>query len=780
MSKKYVMLSIILFLCFMCQARALNMTGTVNVSDALNLRDAPTANSNIITGFANGTVVNIIDIVQDSDNTCGADWYKIKYGNYVGYSCSLYITNVYSNIGNTDDSYNKANYAKDNGKDGTVACYEDSTPTYLKGSATGSYNGQMVNCGEEVNILETVETPFDSSCSYHYKVSNGSASGYICGYFINTTKLSSTANDYYSKKTNGDTVASYQEQLTKLGFPQSYFPYLLELHARHPNWIFTPEMIKLKFDDVVDGESGNGASLLQKASFNENYLSTASNTYNIASNVFSEFTGEPGWYNASKEAIAYFLDPRTYLNEKYIFAFETLEYRNNQTPSIIGSYFSGRTLFNTPYSYYNDKEKNEDGLYEDGSTGKYDEDIVNASSGANVSALHVSSRILQEVGSNGSASSNGGEFTYCGNTYSGYYNFFNIGAYATSCATNVQNGLYHALTEGWNTPFRSIVGGAKFLTNNYISINQDTIYYEKFDVSTSDGHYTHQYQQNLGAPISEGGSTYNGYHRSLPVYLESAINFVIPVYEEMPNYNVTAPVLGNPNNYLKGLTINGASVNNFSYDTYNYNVYLDSNVTEVNISAEAFASTTKIAGTGTVAITSNKQVNQIKVTAGNGKVRTYTITFQRNEQKKITISEIMNNSGFKYNDKYIFGINVGTNVSTLIANIVSHNNSSVVSIASSSGTAKTNEVFKTGDKVTVTGSDGTKTYTAIIYGDTNGDGEITASDYVKVKNHIMETALLTEAYLESADVNRDGIVSAVDYVLIKNDIMDVKKISQVM
>ena len=35
------------------------------------------------------------------------------------------------------------------------------------------------------------------------------------------------------------------------------------------------------------------------------------------------------------------------------------------------------------------------------------------------------------------------------------------------------------------------------------------MYYEKFDVSTSDGHYTHQYMQNLAAAIQETRSIFS-------------------------------------------------------------------------------------------------------------------------------------------------------------------------------------------------------------------------------------------------------------------------------
>ena len=44
-------------------------------------------------------------------------------------------------------------------------------------------------------------------------------------------------------------------------------------------------------------------------------------------------------------------------------------------------------------------------------------------------------------------------------------------------------------------------------------------------------------------------------------------------------------------------------------------------------------------------------------------------------------------------------------------------------------------------------------------------------EYVKVKNYIMETSTLTGEALEAADMNGDGQVTAADYVRIKNIIM---------
>lgn len=65
----------------------------------------------------------------------------------------------------------------------------------------------------------------------------------------------------------------------------------------------------------------------------------------------------------------------------------------------------------------------------------------------------------------------------------------------------------------------------------------------------------------------------------------------------------------------------------------------------------------------------------------------------------------------------------------------------------------------------------------VIKGDANGDGIIKATDYMKIKNHIMGTGdKLTGAYNKAADVNGDSVVKATDYMKIKNHIMGVSKI----
>ena len=91
---------------------------------------------------------------------------------------------------------------------------------------------------------------------------------------------------------------------------------------------------------------------------------------------------------------------------------------------------------------------------------------------------------------------------------------------------------------------------------------------------------------------------------------------------------------------------------------------------------------------------------------------------------------------------------------------------------------KKSGIIASGDKLKIKTPREEKTYMIIIYGDVNGDGKIAATDYVAIKNHIMDIKKLSDFELLCADVNHDKKVAATDYVAIKNHIMDIKKITQ--
>lgn len=84
----------------------------------------------------------------------------------------------------------------------------------------------------------------------------------------------------------------------------------------------------------------------------------------------------------------------------------------------------------------------------------------------------------------------------------------------------------------------------------------------------------------------------------------------------------------------------------------------------------------------------------------------------------------------------------------------------------------TDKVF-TGSKIKIYYED--KLYKEIInivLGDTNGDGELSVFDIVKVNNHIIdETKELAEIYELAADYNKDGTISVFDIVKMNNKII---------
>ena len=240
MLKRFLNIFIFVIVFFYGSINAYALTGRVNVNDSLTLRDAPSINGTVITGFYNNTELVILDVNAGSDSGC-SKWYRVEYGDYVGYSCGDYIilNNEEEKSDTEDDSYIKENYSKPLSKDGSIMCYEDTGSLSIRSSVGGSSTSKKVDCGEEVNILETIETK-GSTCPYWYKIERGSDQGYICGYFVNTTKLSSTAMAYYESEDNEDTIEGYKAKL-KDGFHESYHAYLLEIHARNPNWKFVSE-----------------------------------------------------------------------------------------------------------------------------------------------------------------------------------------------------------------------------------------------------------------------------------------------------------------------------------------------------------------------------------------------------------------------------------------------------------------------------------------------------------------------------------------------------------
>jgi beta-N-acetylglucosaminidase len=130
--------------------------------------------------------------------------------------------------------------------------------------------------------------------------------------------------------------------------------------------------------------------------------------------------------SASEDAVAYYLDPRNFLNEEYIFQFESTLYDESQTQDAVETIIRNTWMYNS-YITYLDASGNSLSYTENGQPIKYSEAIMKAAKDSGMSAYYLASKIVQEVGSTTSSSA-GGSSGKC-SPYNGIYNYYNIGAY---------------------------------------------------------------------------------------------------------------------------------------------------------------------------------------------------------------------------------------------------------------------------------------------------------------------------------------------------------------
>ena len=90
----------------------------------------------------------------------------------------------------------------------------------------------------------------------------------------------------------------------------------------------------------------------------------------------------------------------------------------------------------------------------------------------------------------------------------------------------------------------------------------------------------------------------------------------------------------------------------------------------------------------------------------------------------------------------------------------------------------TTGTVSTGQKISIKINGTEKKYEVIIFGDTNGDGRISAQDFAKVKSHLLGASKITGDSLSAADTNKDGKISAQDFAKIKSHILGATKLQQ--
>lgn len=525
-------------------------------------------------------------------------------------------------------------------------------------------------------------------------------------------------------------------------FPESYKTYLRAIQEQHPKWTFDAYYTGISWNDLVTYETDHGHNRV---------INTADPLWKCScGNVAS------GYACASAGIIKYYMDPRNFLDsDKKMFQFLESSYNNNYKVEVVqsiikNSFMKGNVTF---------KKDGKD------VTMSYAQIIMDAASKSQMSPYAIAIKILQEVGTNGSNSVTGTyTFTYTdGKQYSGYYNFFNYGAYDTGSA--VTNGLCYAKDRGWDTPYKAIIEGAEKYGADYNAKGQNTIYFTKWDVvgtkilkpgqtqtviasSTSSNQlFRHQYMTNIQDPNSQSSRLYNTYSDN--DILEEALNFVIPVYNDMPDSNKLP-----------------SSLDNLEGDLY----YTTG--TDIMVRSEP-----KTSGARVDCITAKDTIVTVleRQTAYNNGLYWDKV-------------KLANGKTGYMASKYLAPCG---NSNTTKAQIVDSNIKAIPNICAKDLANElkiTNyEITKDGNKKADTDIIGTgyklvdktnnKEYIIIVLGDVNGDGQVKATDYMKIKNYIMGTSSLTEIEKKAADVTKDGEIKATDYMKIKNHIMGTSTIS---
>ncbi|MBR6229564.1 MAG: hypothetical protein IKQ97_07495 [Eubacterium sp.] len=383
-----------------------------------------------------------------------------------------------------------------------------------------------VASGTKVELLGEVSVGTVKWYRISFSYKGKKVTGYIKPKFVSITERERVVKIY------GLSEAEFEEEMTKQGIPELYKQYLRSLHEQYPFWQFRVFNTGLKWDEAVKQESKTGRSLISNSK-SEAWKSKEPDAYDKETGTWKVFDGST-WVAASKEAVAYYMDPRNFLNERTIYQFELQAYQ----PEYQTAQEVDQILSNTPFA-------GKSFTYTDPVLGRsakmtYTSAFIAAGAASKVSPLHLATRTKQEVVT--SATTTSIAVTGTNKTYPGIYNFYNIGAF--SGANPALNGLKWA-SEGdtymrpWTDPYRSIVGGAVYIGSGYINRGQDTVYLEKFNVTETD-RYTHQYMTNVEAAYSEAIKIQKAY-TECDLLTKTPLVFRIPYYEDMPAEVCQAP-----------------------------------------------------------------------------------------------------------------------------------------------------------------------------------------------------------------------------------------------
>lgn len=505
-------------------------------------------------------------------------------------------------------------------------------------------------------------------------------------------------------------------------FEQKYPGYIALVQAlvvSHPNWTFKLYETGLTWEATINSEYQNHTDSIKNV-----VPSNYSNEW-ICSICGREEQDTGRWYCASRQAIEHVMDPRNSLNDANLFQYLQLSNDKSITKDQVAqmaskiSYLNNQSIIDAIYEVANDPDYN-------------------------INPFYIIGKILQEQGSGASALCSGQGYK---GQYVGYYNLFNVGASGKGEEAVILNGLAYAKSQGWDTPKKSIMGGIG-LVKRYIKRGQDTLYYQKFNV-TYKPYYVNQYAQNLFDAQSIG-SILKGYYKDAGL-LESSFTFVIPLYTGMPSTPCKSPsISGSETGELAYINANGGL--KLKDEPNGNSIAIISEGTQVLITERA---TSKIGGYYWDKVSTPRGTGYMAREASDGS-KTYLVVIGSNKNDNITEPDENN----------IITSEPGTT-----ANTIKKKYSNAVIVDKNGNEITGDTLVGTGAKVKI---DGVEKYTIVKLGDCDGDGKINSMDMYNIIQHMLNKITIQNEFFKAIDTNHDKKIDSMDMyniiqIILKNN-----------
>ena len=212
-----------------------------------------------------------------------------------------------------------------------TATVNATTLNVRSGPGTGNSIVKKLSHGTAVTVIGETK---DSAGTTWYKIRFTSGASTLEGY---------ASSAYIKFPVSYAQDSDFEAYLRQQGFPDSYKDSLRTLHAEHPTWVFQAQKTGLDWQTVIDNESLVGANLVDTGSISS-WKSTEYGAYDWNTGKWTGFDGAT-WVAASEEIVAYYMDPRNFLNDTYVFQFLKHSYDSaHQTKAGLESMVKGTFL----------------------------------------------------------------------------------------------------------------------------------------------------------------------------------------------------------------------------------------------------------------------------------------------------------------------------------------------------------------------------------------------------------------------------------------------------